>query len=80
MWRCSGERSIWLKRKLNRLPSPIRPCIQFFYRCILRFGFLDGWQGFIYDSLFQFWYPLMVEVPYLWAKVRQRSEGDSPRR
>jgi glycosyltransferase involved in cell wall biosynthesis len=68
-----GGRSIWLKKKLNCLPGPVRPFAQFFYRYVLRLGFLDGWPGFIYCFLFQFWYPLMVEVLYLEARARSDS-------
>jgi glycosyltransferase involved in cell wall biosynthesis len=73
-----GGRSIWLKKRLNSLPGPVRPFAQFFYRYILRLGFLDGWPGFVYNFLFQFWYPLMVEALYLEAKLRTRHSPARP--
>ncbi len=73
-----GGRSVWLKKRLNGLPGPLRPFAQFFYRYVLRLGFLDGWPGFVYNFLFQFWYPLMVEVLYLEARLRARRAAPRP--
>jgi glycosyltransferase involved in cell wall biosynthesis len=67
-----GGRSRWLKQMLGYLPGPLRPFSQFFYRYILRLGFLDGWQGFIYHFLLQFWYPFMVEAVALELRYRQK--------
>jgi hypothetical protein len=69
-----GGRSIWLKRQLNRLPGSLRPLAQFSYRYVFRLGFLDGWPGFVYCFLFQFWYPLMVEALSLEARLRSKRE------
>ena len=67
-----GGGSRWLRNRiLFNLPSKIRPSAQFFYRYILRRGFLDGWPGFIYNFLLQFWYPLMVEVMYYQLRQKQ---------
>ncbi len=67
-----GGRSRWLRNMVFlRLPAKWRPFSQFFYRYILRIGFLDGWQGFIFHILFQFWYPLMVEAMCLQLKQKK---------
>ncbi|MDH4028153.1 MAG: hypothetical protein OEU95_04925, partial [Nitrospirota bacterium] len=69
-----GSRSVTLRNRfLLRLPGPVRPFAQFFYRYILRLGFLDGWPGFVYHFLLQFWYPLMVEALYHQLKRKQHS-------
>ena len=69
-----GGKSQWLRNVvLLKLPGSIRPFAQFFYRYVLRLGFLDGWPGFIYHFLFQFWYPLMVEAFYI--ELRRRKEA-----
>jgi glycosyltransferase involved in cell wall biosynthesis len=69
-----GGRSRWLKRRLLCLPGPVRPFAQFVYRYVLRLGFLDGWQGFIYHFLLQFWYPLMVEATVIELRYRQKCQ------
>jgi glycosyltransferase involved in cell wall biosynthesis len=56
------QRVIWLKSCWYRLPLYIRPFIYFFYRYVLRLGFLDGKQGFIFHFLQGFWYRLLVDI------------------
>ncbi len=61
-----GERKRWLRLKVwNRLPALIRPFFYFFYRYILRGGFLDGRAGFIFHFLQALWYPMLIDVKYL---------------
>jgi glycosyltransferase involved in cell wall biosynthesis len=45
-WGSQAQRRRWLKRKLFAIPSS--PVFLFFYRYILRHGFLDGVPGLIY--------------------------------
>jgi glycosyltransferase involved in cell wall biosynthesis len=56
------QRTLWLKRSWYLLPLYVRPCLYFFYRYILRLGFLDGKQGFLFHFLQGFWYRLLVDV------------------
>jgi len=56
------QRTLWLKRLWSRLPLYVRPCLYFFYRYVLRLGFLDGKQGFLFHFLQGFWYRLLVDV------------------
>lgn len=51
-----------LKRLWNRLPLFVRPCLYFTYRYILRLGFLDGKEGFVFHVLQAFWYRLLVDI------------------
>ena len=48
----------------NNLPLFLRPFIYYFYRYILRFGFLDGYIGFIYHFCqgFIFWFFVDVKI------------------
>jgi glycosyltransferase involved in cell wall biosynthesis len=64
------ERMIWLKNVWYRFPLYMRPFIFFFYRYILRLGFLDGTTGFIYHFLHAFWFRLMVDIKI--NELRQR--------
>ncbi len=56
------QRILWLKERWYRMPIYIRPFLYFFYRYFLRFGFLDGKQGFIFHFLQGFWYRLLVDI------------------
>jgi len=56
------ERRNWLRYNLYyRLPLFIRPCLYFFYRYILRLGFLDGVQGTVFHFWQGFWYRMLVD-------------------
>ena len=50
------------KRLWWRLPLYVRPSAYFFYRYVLRLGFLDGKQGFVFHVLQAFWYRLLVDI------------------
>jgi glycosyltransferase involved in cell wall biosynthesis len=56
------ERTRWKKALWNRLPLYVRPFAYFFYRYLLRLGFLDGKQGFVFHFMQAFWYRLLVDV------------------
>lgn len=59
----SPDRRIrWLKQGWARLPLFVRPCLYVIYRYVLRLGFLDGKQGFVFHVLQAFWYRLLVDV------------------
>lgn len=62
-----GPRQRLRRRAWDRLPMLIRPFLLFTYRYVIRLGFLDGGEGFIYCVLHDLWYPFLVD-----AKVRER--------
>lgn len=65
----------WLRAKVwIRLPRSIRPILLFFYRYILRLGFLDGLQGYYYCTLHDLFYPLLVEVLYFEEKLKREKK------
>ena len=45
-----------------KLPLFIRPFIYFFYCYIIRLGFLDKTEGFIWNILHAFWYRFLIDV------------------
>lgn len=61
----SGQASFkrWLKEKVYaRLPSGSRAMLYFFYRYVIRLGFLDGRSGTAFHILQGFWYRYLVDV------------------
>ncbi|RJR28188.1 glycosyltransferase family 2 protein [candidate division WWE3 bacterium] len=52
-----------------RFPMGTRSFFYFFYRYILRFGFLDGKEGLIFAVLQAFWYRFLVD-----AKIYERQK------
>tara|TARA_B110000977_G_scaffold201385_1_gene295730 strand:- start:1435 stop:2337 length:903 start_codon:yes stop_codon:yes gene_type:complete len=53
----------WIKEQVYaRLPWGIRAFVYFFYRYILRLGFLDGREGAAFHVLQGFWYRYLVDV------------------
>ncbi len=56
------ERTLWLKTLYYRLPLYVRPWLYFIYRYIIRLGFLDGKEGFIFHFLQAFWFRLIIDI------------------
>jgi glycosyltransferase involved in cell wall biosynthesis len=55
-------RMLWFKRIWEHLPLYVRPCLYFLYRYVVRLGFLDGKEGFVFHVLQGFWYRLLVDI------------------
>lgn len=68
------ERKRWLKLKYVSSPLFIRPFLNFFLRYILKAGFLDGYQGFVWHILQGFWYRFLVDAK-IW-EVKRKFNGD----
>ena len=56
------QRTLWFKRWWWLCPRYIRPVLYFLYRYILRFGFLDGKEGFVFHFLQALWFRLLVDI------------------
>ena len=56
------QRKLRLKQVWYRLPLYLRPFIYFFYRYVLRLGFLDGKEGFVYHFTQGFLDRLLVDI------------------
>ena len=53
----------FLKEKVySRLPIGFRAIIYFFYRYVIKLGFLDGSNGFIYHFMQGLWYRMLVDI------------------
>lgn len=68
-WGTQAQRKRWLRYRIwDRLPLFGRPFIYFFYRLVIRGGFLDGREAFIYHFLHALWFPFIVDAKYLELK------------
>lgn len=68
-----AQRTRWLREKVwNRLPPLARPFGYFGYRYVVRGGFLDGKEAFVYHFLHALWYPFLIDVNYLELRAKKR--------
>lgn len=66
----------WLKETVYaRLPGGFRAFAYFFYRYVLRMGFLDGQEGAAFHILQGFWYRYLVDVKVAEVKRYMRISG-----
>jgi glycosyltransferase involved in cell wall biosynthesis len=69
----------WLKEEVYaRLPGGVRAFAYFFYRYILRFGFLDGKEGAYFHILQAFWYRFLVDAKVNEVRQYIHNEGVEP--
>ncbi len=73
------ERTLWLKQRWYSLPLYVRPFLYFSYRYILRLGFLDGTQGFLFHFLQALWFRVLIDV-YLDAMMTHPPAAFATRR
>lgn len=71
----SDKRKRWLKDILyTKIPLFVRPFIYFFYRYIIKLGFLDGTKGLVWHFLQGFWYRFLVDAKIYDIKRRAKSK------
>lgn len=75
-WGTEEQRKRWLKLKYVKAPLFVRPFFNFFYRYILKAGFLDGKEGFIWHILQGFWYRMLVDAKVYELKKRFHFDRD----
>lgn len=68
------------RRRLRRslygaAPLYLRALLLFFYRYVLRLGFLDGRQGFLFHALHGFWLFLLIDAKIEAARAAIAHEG-----
>jgi len=74
-----AQRKRWLRRHVwERLPRFVRPWLFFFYRYVLRGGFLDGRAAFVYHFLHALWFMTLIDAFWLEQRLAaQRRSGDA---
>lgn len=68
------ERKRALRGRYDRLPLLVRPFLFFFYRYILRRGFLDGQAGLIFFVLQTFWFRFLVDAKLVERRMMGRGQ------
>lgn len=56
------QRLMWMKQRWYGMPLHLRPFLYFIYRFVFRFGFADGWNGFVFHFLQAFWFRMIVDL------------------
>lgn len=70
----------WLKERVyTRLPGGFRASAYFFYRYVVRLGFLDGHEGTAFHVLQGFWYRYLVDAKLAEVKAYMHRTGADPR-
>lgn len=71
-----AKRKRFLKEKVYAgIPPGARALLYFCFRYFLRFGFLDGYRGFIFHFMQGYWYRLLVDVNV--KEFEQKLNGDT---
>lgn len=70
----------WLKERVYaRMPGGLRAFAYFFYRYVLRLGFLDGREGLAFHVLQGFWYRFLVDAKLYEVRRYMRNQNvDAP--
>lgn len=79
--RNSSQASVkrWIKELIYaRLPGGFRALVYFFYRYVLRFGFLDGEVGATFHFLQGFWYRYLVDCKIAEVERYIKNKGCNP--
>lgn len=73
-----AKRKRFLKEKVYSSLSPgARASLYFCFRYFLRFGFMDGYRGFIFHFMQGYWYRLLVDVNL--KEFEEKLQGDTSR-
>lgn len=69
----------WVKERVYaRLPGGVRAFAYFFYRYVVRLGFLDGKQGAAFHVLQGFWYRFLVDAKLHEVRTYMKEHGVDP--
>lgn len=66
------EQRRWLRDWYARWPLFVRPVVYFFYRYVVRLGFLDGRAGLVFHVLQGLWFRFLVDALILERRLRRK--------
>jgi len=55
----------------NRLPLFVRPFLYFFYKYVVRLGFMDGRAGLVYCFMHGLWYQMLVDIAIVETRLNK---------
>lgn len=67
------ERTRYIKGVYYRLPGGLRSVLYFFYRYVIRLGFLDGKEGFYFAFFQALWFRMLVDAKAYETRSEQSS-------
>jgi glycosyltransferase involved in cell wall biosynthesis len=68
------QRKRWLREDVyGRAPLFLRPFLYWFYRYVLRFGFLDGTEGLIFHFMQGCWYRFLIDCEIFERRKHDRN-------
>ena len=72
-WGSQAERKRWLRHRVwERLPPFVRPWLYFAFRYVLRGGFLEGREAFVFHFLHALWYMTLIDAFWLERRLKAR--------
>ena len=74
------QRKRWLKLHYVKSPLFVRPFVNFGIRYILKAGFLDGKEGFLWHVLQGFWYRMLVDAKIFETKRKYNFDKEKIKR
>jgi len=69
------EQRRWLRDWYARWPLFVRPAAYFFYRYVVRLGFLDGRAGLVFHVLQGLWFRFLVDALILERRLRRKDSS-----
>ncbi len=70
------EHIVALKSIWGTMPPYVRPFMYFFYRYVVRLGWLDGKQGLVFHTLQALWFRLLVDISVDQLIAAELGSGD----
>jgi glycosyltransferase involved in cell wall biosynthesis len=70
------ERRRWMRERLYaRAPLFLRALLYWFYRYVVRMGFLDGKEGLVFHFLQGCWYRFLIDATIYEARMKERESA-----
>lgn len=77
LWGDARERTRFIKQLYYRLPIGLRAIGYFFYRYVLRLGFLDGKPGFYFAFFQALWFRMLVDAKIYELRTKEQETSST---